>query len=144
METRELFHQENKIFIEELKDVGTYLAESSEKILAIIKQMEEHRNSVVDRNLPPPPEPQEVFEIEPEEEAVSIKQEGGKEEDKVKVKKHKHRPKIVKVEPRPVTGSSAEDKSTPNYESLGIKEKGNFCVNCARIHSTHYKTCVTM
>ena len=36
METRELLHQENEIFIEELKDVGTYLAKSSEQILAII------------------------------------------------------------------------------------------------------------
>ena len=140
METTESMHQE--IFLQELKDIGTYLAELSEQILDITKQIELHRQSVVEWNLPPPPEPQEVFEIEREEETVTVKNEGDEEKAKVKVDKRKHRPKI---EPRPVSDSSENNPVVQKYPKVQrpmIKEWENLCVNCAKIPFTLYKTCV--
>ena len=61
METRKQMHQDNMVFLQELKNVGEYLAESSKIILDITTKMEIHSQSIQERNLPHPPSPQEVF-----------------------------------------------------------------------------------
>ena len=84
--------------------------------------MELHSQSVLlQRNLPRPPSPQEVFEIEPEE-SVNVKNE--EDEEKVKVEKPKYWPKIVKGEPRPVSDSS---ENNPTVQK------------CPKIHKAHQK-----
>ena len=134
METTEIMHEENEIFLEELKDVSTYLSETAEKILDITKQIELHRESVVARNMPPTQEPQEVFEIEPAEgDLVSVKMEG--DEDKVKIEKREHRLKIVKVERRPVSDSSPDDDPTmqkyTKVQKVHDKKRGKYvCQLC--------------
>ena len=134
MEATEIMHEENEIFLEELKDGGTYLSETAEKILDITKQIELHRESVVARNMPPTQEPQEVFEIEPAEgDLVSVKMEG--DEDKVKIEKREHRPKIVKVELRPVSDSSPDDDPTvqkyTKVQKVCDKKRGKYvCQLC--------------
>ena len=78
----------DRLYIIVRKFSANTLTESSKLILDITTKMELHSQSVLlQRNLPRPPSPQEVFEIEPEE-SVNVKNE--EDEEKVKVEKPKY------------------------------------------------------